>query len=259
MKNLQKKIFKNLFIFVFIFLSGAMKLSAQINDSVVKPEREFKNTIRFNITNPLIFGGKSIIFGYERVLKNNRSFSINVGQTGFPNLNLVSSEELKANSIRSEKGLHISGDYRFYLGKLNRYDAPRGVYVGPYYGYNSFEKKHNWTLNSDTFQGNVVSNLGLIVNTVGLELGYQFVFWKRFSVDMILLGPGVGFYKWNASLDTTLSAEDSALFFDKLNAALEAKFPGYDGTLGEGDFQKKGAKSSTSVGYRYLIQVGYRF
>ena len=167
MKNLQKKIFKNLFIFVFIFLC-ASKMSAQINDTVVKPEREFKNTIRFNITNPLIFGGKSIIFGYERVLKNNRSFSINIGQTGFPSLNLVSSEELKANSIRSEKGLHLSADYRFYLGKLNRYDAPRGVYVGPYYGYNSFEKKHNWTLNSDTFQGNVVSNLTLFKNQIEL-------------------------------------------------------------------------------------------
>ncbi len=64
------------------------------------------------------------------------------------------------------------------------------------------------------------------------------------------LGPGVGFYKWDLSLDTNLSAEDSKLFFDKLNAALEEKFPGYEGTLGEGDFQKKGAKSTTSLGYR---------
>ena len=58
------------------------------------------------------------------------------------------------------------------------------------------------------------------------------------------------------SLDTNLSAEYSKLFFDKLNAALEEKFPGYEGTLGEGDFQKKGAKSTTSLGYRYMIQIG---
>lgn len=96
----------------------------------------------------------------------------------------------------------------------------------------------------------------MTINTVGVELGYQFVFWKRFSVDMILLGPGVGFYKWDLSLDTNLSAEYSKLFFDKLNAALEEKFPGYEGTLGEGDFQKKGAKSTTSLGYRYMIQIG---
>lgn len=76
---------------------------------------------------------------------------------------------------------------------------------------------------------------------------------------MILLGPGVGFYRWDLSLDTSLSDEDSALFFEKLNAALEAKFPGYDGTLGEGEFQRKGAKSTTGLGYRYMIQLGYRF
>jgi hypothetical protein len=250
---------KSFFVIGIVFALCSLNLSAQTSDSQAKPEREFKNTIHFNITNPMIFGNKSIIFGYERILKNNQSFSINIGQTGFPTLNIIDSEELKANTILSERGFHISGDYRFYLSKLNKYSAPRGVYVGPYYGYNSFDKGHNWTLKTDTYDGNVNSELGLTINTVGVELGYQFVFWKRFSVDMILLGPGVGFYKWDLSLDTNLSPEDSALFFDKLNAALEEKFPGYEGTLGEGDFQKKGAKSTTSLGYRYMIQLGYRF
>lgn len=259
MKKSNSKWLKNVFLLLFVFASCSFDLNAQTSESLAKPEREFKNTIHFNITNPMIFGNKSIIFGYERVLKNNRSFSINIGQTGFPTLNLIDSEELKANTILSERGFHISGDYRFYLSKLNKYSAPRGVYLGPYYGYNSFDKGHNWTLNTDTFQGNVNSALGLTINTVGVELGYQFVFWKRLSVDMILLGPGVGFYKWDLSLDTDLSADDSALFFEKLNAALEEKFPGYEGTLREGDMQKKGAKSTTGLGYRYMIQIGYRF
>jgi len=261
MKNSNFKWVKSLFVFGIVFALSNFNLNAQTSDSPTDSGSEFKNTIHFNITNPMIFGNKSIIFGYERVLKNNQSFSINIGQTGFPSLDIIDSEELKANTILSEKGFHISGDYRFYLSKLNKYAAPRGVYIGPYYGYNSFDKEHSWTLNSETsgFSGDVNTNLGLTINTVGVELGYQFVFWKRFSVDMILLGPGVGFYKWDLSLDTTLSAEDSALFFDKLNAALEEKFPGYEGTLGEGDFQKKGAKSTTSLGYRYMIQLGYRF
>lgn len=259
MKKSYSKWFKNVFFLLIVVASCNLDINAQTPDSPAKPEREFKNTIHFNITNPMIFGNKSIIFGYERVLKNNRSFSINIGQTGFPTLNIIDSEELQANTILSERGFHISGDYRFYLSKLNKYSAPRGVYVGPYYGYNSFDKGHDWTMNTDTFQGKVNSELGLTINTVGLELGYQFVFWKRLSVDMILLGPGVGFYRWDLSLDTNLSAEDSALFFEKLNAALEEKFPGYEGTLREGDMQKKGAKSTTSLGYRYMIQIGYRF
>jgi hypothetical protein len=261
MKNTNTKWFKSLLVLWIVYALGSFTTNAQTSENMDKPEKEFKNTIHFNITNPMIFGNKSIIFGYERILKNNRSFSINIGQTGFPTLNIIDSEELKANTILSEKGFHISGDYRFYLSKLNKYNAPRGVYLGPYYGYNSFDKEHSWTLNTENSGGpiNVNSALGLTINTVGIELGYQFVFWKRLSVDMILLGPGVGFYKWDLSLDTNLSAEDSALFFEKLNAALEEKFPNYDGTLGEGDAQRKGTKSTTSLGYRYMVQLGYRF
>lgn len=242
-------------IILFLFLLSGLFLSAQTS------EKEFKNTIRFNVTNPLIFGNKSIIFGYERVLKKNQSFSINIGQTGFPTLSLIDTDELKVETILKENGFHISGDYRFYLSKENKYHAPKGVYIGPYYGYNYFDKKHEWALNSSTsnFDGNVNSDLSLRIQTVGVELGYQFVFWNRFSLDMILLGPGVGFYSLKAKLDTDLSAEDSQLFFDKINQALSEKFPGYEATLGEGEFKRTGAKSTTSIGYRYMIQIGYRF
>jgi hypothetical protein len=262
MKNFDTKGFKGLFVLGIVLALCSFKVSAQTSDSLYKPEREFKNTIHFNITNPLIFGGKSIIFGYERVLKNNKSFSINVGQAALPTFNFVDSDGLKAKSILSEGGLHISGDYRFYLGKLNKYSAPRGVYVGPYYSYNSFDKKHSWEF---TRQGNtpltVDSDLNIKIHTVGFELGYQFVFWKRLSVDMILIGPGVAGYKLKADIGGNLTEEERQLFFDKLNEALKDKFPGYSGSIGDsdGEFQKKGYKSTTSVGYRYLIQVGYRF
>jgi len=262
MKNFYKSGFKYLFIFGVFFALSLTGISAQTSDSIAKPEREFKNTIHFNITNPLIFGGKSIIFGYERVLKNNHSFSINIGQAGLPNFNFEATEKLREKSILSEGGFHISGDYRFYLSKLNKYNAPRGVYVGPYYSYNSFDKKHSWEYTKDANNSQTVdTDLNIKIHTIGFELGYQFVFWKRFSVDMILLGPGVAGYKLKAEVGGNLSSEDRQLFFDQLNEALKDKFPGYSGTIGQndGDFQKKGTKSTTSLGYRYMIQVGYRF
>lgn len=248
-------------IILFLFLLSSFFLSAQTVENEIKPEKEFKNTVRFNVTNPLIFGNKSIIFGYERVLKNNQSFSINIGQTGFPKLSIINTDELKVETIFKERGFHISGDYRFYLSKENKYNAPRGVYIGPYYGYNYFNKEHSWVLNSTTsnFDGNVKSDLSLQIQTVGVELGYQFVFWNRFSIDLILLGPGVGFYSLKAKLDTDLSNEDSQLFFEKLNEALSEKFPGYEATIGEGEFKKTGSRSTASIGYRYVIQIGYRF
>lgn len=262
MKNSYAKWFKNLFIFVLVFLVSATKLSAQTTDTEVKPEREFKNTIRFNVTNPLIFGGKSIIFGYERQLKNNRSFSINIGQASLSPFDFLDDTELKAKSILSENGFHISGDYRFYLSGLNKYNAPRGVYLGPYYSYNTFNKQHSWEFTKEGSVPQIVeTDLRINIHTIGFELGYQFVFWKRFAVDMILVGPGIAGYKLKADVGGNLSDEDRQLFFDKLNEALKDKFPGYSGTVGNdsGEFQKTGAKSTTSLGYRYMIQIGYRF
>ena len=263
MKNLYTNSFKCLLALGFVFALSSLNLNAQTTDSLRAPEREFKNTIRYNITNPLIFGGKSIIFGYERQLKNSQSFSINIGQSSFGLLEIGDDTEWKENSILNEGGFHISGDYRWYLSKLNKYNAPRGVYIGPYASHNSFNKKHSWGFTSeDTGETQTVeSEVGLKINQIGVQLGYQFVFWKRFSVDLVLLGPGIASYKIDANLGGNLSNEDRQKFFEKLNEALEEKFPGYDGLDldGDGDFEKKGSTSTTSLGYRYMIMIGYRF
>jgi hypothetical protein len=263
MKNFNTKRFKSIFVLVIVFALSSFNLNAQTSDSLYKPVREFKNTIRFNITNPLIFGERSLIFGYERQLKNNRSFSINFGQAALPNLEKGFSDEFREKTILSQRGLHFSGDYRFYLYKLNKYSAPRGVYLGPYYAFNSFRKGHEWNYYKDgsTVPEIVKSNLNFNINQIGIEMGYQFVFWKRFSVDMILLGPGVAAYKIKAELAGNLSDADRQLFFEKLNQALKDKFPGYSGTIGDnsGEFETKGTRSTTSLGFRYMINLGYRF
>lgn len=232
---------------------------AQTADTIKNNGREFKNTIHFNLTNPMIFGDRSLVFGYERVLTKNRSFSVNVGQASLPDLNIINTDELEMETIRSEKGLHLSADYRFYLSKENKYNAPRGVYVGPFYSYNYFNKEHTWSLATSGYNGKVNSELDFTINTIGAELGYQFILWKRLAIDLILIGPGVANYKLEATLDTNLSDEDKELFFDKLNEALQEKFPGYSGVIDEGEFKTKGTTNTTNFGFRYIIQVGYRF
>jgi hypothetical protein len=252
-------------LFIALFIAfGVTNTQAQTSDSLYKPEREFKNTIRFNATNPLIFGGKSLIFGYERILKHNRSFSINIGQAALPNFENGFSDEFRSKTVLSQGGFHISGDYRFYLSKLNKYNAPRGVYIGPYYSYNRFSKGHDWEYKKDETSApkTINSDLSLKIQQIGFELGYQFVFWKRFSVDLILIGPGVASYKLKATAEGNLSDSEREEFFENLNEALKEKFPGYGGTIGEnadGEFEKNGSASTTSLGFRYMINVGYRF
>ena len=223
--------------------------------------KHYKNTVRYNLTNPIIFGIKSLIFGYERVLNKHRSFSVNFGQASFPSLEFIDSDSLRANKVDEENGYHISADYRFYLSKENKYDAPRGVYIGPYFAYNYFEKKNSWSLKSSNGGSaqTVESKTNFTVVSLGAQMGYQFLLWKRISLDMILLGPGIGGYDLKTSLGLNLSEADKQKFFEQLNEALEDKFPGYSTVIDEEDFQRKGTANTTRLGFRYMIMVGLRF
>ena len=103
--------------------------------------------------------------------------------------------------------------------------------------------------------------MSLKIQQIGFEFGYQFVFWKRFSIDLILLGPGVAVYKVKAEVGGDITDEERQLILEKLNQALKDKFPRYSASVrdGNGEFEKKGTRSTTSLGYRYMINVGDRF
>ena len=247
---------KRVILSVVILISLQQSADAQ---KTKKDDKEFKNTIHFNLTNPFIFGDRSIVLGYERVLNKKRSFSVNFGLTEFP-FDLINGDSLRTNSVLDTRGFNISADYRFYLAKENKYPAPRGVYIGPYYSYNLFGKKHSWTLtNSNGSTSQVESDLSLNVHTVGFEMGYQFIFWNRLTLDMVLLGPGIGWYNLKASLGANLSGADREKFFELLNEALAEKFPGYGIVVDEGNFKRTGVDKTTTFGYRYMVQIGFRF
>ncbi|MEZ5083763.1 MAG: DUF3575 domain-containing protein [Bacteroidales bacterium] len=241
------------FLFAFVF---HLQLFAQEDTSVKKP---LKNTVRINLTNPIFFGDNYWVFGYERIVMPNQSFSINTGRFSIPKFVSINTGDLDIQKEYEDRGIHVSADYRFYLKSVNKYDAPRGVYVGPYYSYNYFNRENNWTYTSETFNGTITTDLTLNFHTIGAQLGYQFVLWRRLSIDMILLGPGIGIYKAKAKLGTTLTPEDESEFFQKLNELLGDKFPGYDQVIKSGEFETKGSFNITSLGYRYMIQIGFRF
>ena len=230
-------------------------------DSHAQKDTSYNNTVRFNITNPLIFGSQSLIFGYERMIRDYQSFSINLGAASFPALVYDGGDTilLLNRTDYKDRGFHISGDYRFYLRSENKYPAPRGIYIGPYYSYNFFKRTNNWSLNTDNYQGDIQTDIILNIHTFGAQLGYQFVFWKRLSVDFLLMGPGIGFYGLNTRIGTDLSQEDEQLFFDALNDYLSTKIPGYDRVIEAGEFRKTGSIKTTTVGFRYMVLVGFRF
>jgi hypothetical protein len=218
-----------------------------------------KNTIRVNITNPMIFGDKYNVVGYERLIGKNQSFSVNFGRFAMPKFFDDKIDSIQLQRGFSDRGLNFAIDYRFYLFSLNRFSAPRGIYVGPYYAYNFLERTNTWALNTVDYTGDVVSKVRFNANLVGAQLGYQFVIRNRLAIDIILMGPGVWFYNVKSTLDTDLSPDQEAELYKKINDLLAEKLPGHEIVLSPSDGYKKGTVTTSSVGYRYIVHIGFRF
>jgi hypothetical protein len=224
-----------------------------------KEKKVRKNTILINLSNPMLISNKFQIIGYERILPNNQSFTVNVGIFSIPKFRGDLADSLGLNTDYKDKGFHFSTDYRFYLKKENKYAAPRGVYLAPYYTYNHLIRENSWNFENEGIIDQVYTDLTLNIHTIGAELGYQFVFRDRVALDLILMGPGFGFYSVKAELGTDMDPDKQSEFFDKLNEILADKIPGYEKVIEPGEFSKKGTYNTEGIGFRYLIRVGYRF
>jgi hypothetical protein len=230
-------------------------LQAQLPDSA----KAYRNIIRLNLSNPVLFGIKNNIIGYERIFKENESFSVNMGRFSIPKFESFSEDTIQLQNNYKDKGFNFSIDYRLYLMKENKYNAPHGIYIGPYYAYNYFERENNWTLNTDSYQGELISDLNLNMHLIGFELGCQFVLWKRLTLDVIFMGPGLWFFNLKTRKNTSLDPDDAALFYDELNEQLKEKFPGYNYVIDGSEIKRKGSFRSGRFGYRYLVNLGFRF
>jgi hypothetical protein len=244
-----------------ITLSAAQTLFSQAD--TIKPEkkmRDLHNSLKMNITNPMIFGDQCYWFGYERTIGDHQSFEINIGRFSFPKILDINTDSLQEiGNETSSRGFHISGEYRFYLSKENRYKSPHGVYIGPYASYNTYSRYFKLTTTNQSDPSEINGKLGFDITTVGFQLGYQFIFWNRVSLDMVLFGPGRAVYKVTRELNTNLDPETEAELFQKINDALSEKIPGYDYVIQPGSHEKTGSFKTTSVGFRYVVMLGIRF
>lgn len=76
---------------------------------------------------------------YEAQVKENQSFSLSAGYQQFPLL--LSSDNLTGVQIKTENnGYRLGADYRLYMSKENKYEAPHGIYWGPYFSYLNFSQ-----------------------------------------------------------------------------------------------------------------------
>jgi len=223
-------------------------------------KKDRKNTVKINLTSPMIFGSNNYVLGYERTVGNHQAFSIHAGTFSLGRLISFDTDSIKSiNKNVNSRGLSMSGDYRFYLAKQNKFNSPHGVYIGPYLALNKFTRTFDLEANMASFTGNLNAELSLRIATLGFQLGYQFVFWDRVTLDMILFGPGISSYKAKVDLSTTLDPDQESELFTKINEKIQEKIPGYSLVVKPGEFEKSGTVNTTSLGYRYIVMLGFRF
>jgi hypothetical protein len=73
------------------------------------------------------------------------------------------------------------------------------------------------------------------------------------------MGPGWWHFKMKDHFDSDLTAEDEEMILDKLNEMLDDKFPGNDLLLGGDGFDISKSSTTDVAGFRYMINIGFRF
>jgi len=245
--------FRIVFIFGFALFMSSTKVFSQA------APKDFKNSIKFNVSNTLLYDN-SLQFSYERMIKENQSINVFAGYQEFPLITLdVKNVDFDQSSGR--KGYSFGADYRFYLGSVNKYKGPRGVYLAPFTSFFQFETDRNLNYTNPDTQVRSTTNLNAKLNlmNVGGELGYQFVLWDRVVIDCVLFGPSLTHYKYNLKLDGKIDGLDENETLQKIIEAMKEKFPQLGDLSHDNDVEKKGVQSITAIGFRYNISIGYRF
>jgi hypothetical protein len=254
---MKRKILSVLF---FVSIFPMISVAGNTDSTRTIPQPLYKNVIKFNPTPMILWDWKNVTFSYERILKHHQSISFELGYLVFPKLVEDTLIDL-VNITSSEKsGVNATIEYRFYLTKLNTRPVPAGLYIGPYLTYYQYQFKNGL----DVFPA-TVDTTGMIKGNfwsfnLGVELGYQFVFWKRLTLDLVMVGPSVSYYGGKMEITADLDGSQIQQINEELYDKLITRFPGLTTLSTSGKtFQETGKLDIFRLGFRYLVQIGFHF
>lgn len=252
-----------------IITMGGLR-AQEMNDTIGKRNKGLKpapevpyhwNVIKFNPT-PMLLQGleiRNFTLSYERLVKKNQSVVIQAGYLLFPRL--LSDTVLNIIYIHkgTKSGVNLSLDYRYYPFQRNRRPAPDGLYIGGYLSYYGFQFKNTFDIvDTNVVQNGYIKGKANVVN-LGIELGYQFIFWKRFSLDLLLFGPSISYYSGSLTFGGNLNPDlIKDIDGDLVRRVLE-KFPLIKSLVSGEEMKFVGSRAKTGIGFRYSIQLGFHF
>jgi hypothetical protein len=214
------------------------------------------NTIKVDITSYWLYRN-ALVFAYERVNQaKNQSWGITAGYQLLPPF--VSADSISVTREASASGLKLGGEYRWYLMKENKYAAPRGIFLGAYTAYHNYLNSRSITVDNNGTLENADLSTDFKILNIGIQLGYQFVFNDRWTLDLVFIGPSLSNYNLKATTEGNFSFDED----DVTNAFIQGlieRFPGFSELISEGEFASRGKVNKWAYGYRYQFQVGYHF
>jgi hypothetical protein len=188
-----------------------------------------------------------------------QSISAELGYLKFPKL--VEDTLLNLINITSghKWGVNATVEYRFHLTKLNPRPVPAGLYIGPYLTYYRYHFQNGIDVIPAT-----VDTAGMITGNywafnLGLELGYQFVFLKRLTLDLVLLGPSISYYGGKTEITGSLDAGQVGDIDEALYDKLIERYPSFSYMSLNKTFEQTGKLDILRLGFRYLVQIGFHF
>jgi hypothetical protein len=240
-------------IFLFNISSHAL---AQVKDSLTtSQEKILKNSLKINVTSWILYSN-GIQLNYERLLSKKRSITVFGGIIQFPMPSAIANSNIVLNNNKTKSGFSLGSEYRFYLSKENKYDAPHGLYLAPFVSYYHFNNERS---GRDTLNGDYLTlSASVDFLNIGGELGYQFVIKKRFVIDCVMFGPALSGYYFNLKLEGNTSGNQSEKL-QEIIAALKQKFPLLNDITKDTGISSSGVSNFWSLGFRYAIHIGYRF
>jgi len=218
------------------------------------------NVIKLNPTPMMLFDElRNITFSYERLIKNHKSVSFQLGYLVVPQV--LNDTLLNSVLLYKDKrnGINVSLDYRVYPFSRNRRPAPDGLYFGGYLSYIGTSSESQGKLINASADDNIIFNARINMINLGFELGYQFIFSKKFSLDLLMFGPSITGYSGNFKITGNLNSDLGDQIDEELAAKLKDRFPALGYLFSDEDATFSTSKIVVSSWFRYSVQFGYHF
>ena len=246
--------------FLILFLLPSLySLGGKKDSTEVDPEPLYRNVIKWNLTPMLLWSPSNITLSYERILGPRQSVAVSLGYLEFPSLFDDTIANLIAVTSRHKKGINVGLEYRFYLMKRNKRPIPDGIYIAPYASYYGYSFKNNFDILYTTADSAGTLKGNFYCFNLGFELGYQFVFWKRLTLDLVLFGPSMSYYGGNLHFGGTIDPDKISQIDEEIYEEIAERYPFVRSLFRKQDFISKSKLDLLSIGFRYMIQIGFHF